>query len=215
MKIAIILLARINSRRIPNKLLHGFCGKHLIQWTLELMDSLPFENYVYTDSKEIKKICKKYNVIVKDKKLENKEGVHKTKDELILYNKEIKADIIVLLQGTSPLRRKSIIMKWIDHFLGSDKDCGFSVNVFDKYVYDKEGQLLNQKLRGYDKKIENFVENGSFYIFKKEQLEKMHITQGNKVFYVDRYDIDIDTYEDLERAEILYKHGYYDETWDM
>jgi CMP-N,N'-diacetyllegionaminic acid synthase len=208
-KIACICLARIGSKRLPNKLLRIFSGLPLIEWTLAAMNQLSLGSYIYTDSEDIKKIAVNYNVNVRPKILENDEGVHHTSDEIKEYNKEIGADIIVLLQGTSPLRNVNALKNYIKAFLGSGKDVGFTVNELDKYVYDENGNIINCDNRGYNKAISNYIENGSFYIFKKEQLDKPHITDGEKIMFVDKYDVDIDYEDDLKKAEILLKGGYY------
>lgn len=208
MKVAIILLARIGSKRIPKKLVKSFCGKPLIEYTLEFMSKLNFDKYVFTDGEEIKKICEKYNVIVRKKHYENKSGIHKTQKELKKYNKKIKADIIILLQGTSPLRNYNKFCGYLSRFLNSDFDVAFSVNRIEKIIYNENAERINKK-RTYNEKENFYMENGSYYFFKKEQINKDHITDGNRMLIEDEYDIDIDTFDDWKKAELLYKGGYY------
>lgn len=210
MKVVCVCLARGGSKRLPGKLLKDFGGKHLIEWTLEFMEKIPYDGYVYTDYESIREVVKNYDVNLRDKILENKEGIHKTSEELKEYNKELKADVFILVQGTSPLRDLKKFDYTMTDFLFNGYDVAFTVNEFDKYVYDQDGEILNCENRGFNKKIDNYVENGSIYIFKKEQLDKQHITDGKKLFILDKFDIDIDYTDDLKKANILYNGGYYE-----
>jgi N-acylneuraminate cytidylyltransferase len=210
MKIAIMLLARKGSKRIPKKNIKPFCGKPLVEYTLEFMKTLKYESHVYTDSIEIEALCKKHEIMAHGKKYENKEGIHHTKEELIFYNETVKADIIILLQATSPLRNKEGLERGLKSLINSPEyNICLSVNKIDKIIYDDKAQRLI-KDRDFNNKKHYYIESGSFYIFKKEQLQKNHITDGKRIFYIDKYDIDLDTEKDWEKAEILYKGGYYE-----
>lgn len=211
MKIAMVILARKGSIRIPDKNIRLFAGKPLIEYTLEFIQNFEYEKYIYTDSDEIKEISKKYNVNIRNKKFENEKGIHNTRKELIEYNKEIKADVIILLQATSPLRNIELSQIWIDEFLEYDFDCGISAYPLEnRYLYDKNGIInYDVKERDYNGCIKQpiYIENGSFYIFKKEQLKKRHIVNGKIMICFDKYNIDLDSVKDWEKAELLYKAG--------
>lgn len=215
-KIAVVCLARAGSRRIKNKNSKKFCGKPLIEWTLEIMNQLPYENYLFTDCDKIKKICKKYpDIIVRDKEYENKEGIHHTELELRSYNKTIGADVMILLQPTSPFRDIGKVKEWIEIFMHNFDDIGIATYKFNKYLYDQYGGKINffPLARNYSnaKKIKQYYETGSFYIFRTYQLDKNHITNSTKLIpFTDKYEIDLDTEEDWRKHEILYKGGYYE-----
>jgi CMP-N-acetylneuraminic acid synthetase len=223
MKVVIMVLARGKySKRIPHKPLTMFCGKPLIDWTLEICDQLPHAAYVYTDMDEIKERCKIFSVHVRDKKYESETGIHETQKEIIEYNKELEADVIILLQVTSPLRKIELVKKWIEQFLKSDEACGIAAHELDDaYYYYKNGVTVNfyPENRTYNqdksKKDKIYRETGSFYIFKFNQIHKNHFTSPyvstNKygiMIFKDPYNIDINTYQDIEIAnEILCKEN--------
>jgi CMP-N-acetylneuraminic acid synthetase len=208
MKIAMIVLARGGSKRIPGKIYKKFCGKPLIEWTLDFMKDFKYEKYIYTDCQKVRDICKKYDVKVRDKKYENKDGRHQTQKELLEYNKEIKADIIILLQATSPLREKKLLKKAIQEYKKNEYDIALACNKIEKIIYDKDNMRIN-KTRTYSSKEHFYIETGSFYIFKKQQILKKHITNGKRIFCISKYDIDLDTLDDWKKAEILYQNNYY------
>jgi N-acylneuraminate cytidylyltransferase len=209
MKIAVVLLARAKySKRIPFKPYVKLGSKHLIEYTLEFMERLPFQRHVYLDYEPLKEVAKNYNVEIHDKILESETGVHRTNEELLEYNKEINADVFILLQCTSPFRSLTKVLNALEEFMLHDFDCAMSVYRFNRYIYDQSGNKLNNKVRSYNKDIKNsFVETGSFYIFRKEQLYKEHITDGKRLLIEDKFDIDIDTLEDLKNVENKYKEA--------
>jgi CMP-N-acetylneuraminic acid synthetase len=53
-----------------------------------------------------------------------------------------------------------------------------------------------------------YEETGSFYIFKKELLQDNFFINSNCFFIEDNVNIDIDTPEDLTRAENYLKRNY-------
>jgi CMP-N-acetylneuraminic acid synthetase len=209
-KTAIVVLARAKyCKRIPHKPLAKFLNKTLIEWTLEFSKRFDYETWVYSDMDLMREICEKAGVNYREKQLEAPEGKHKTTEELRIYNEEIKADRIILLQVTSPLRSFPLASTWIKDFEKGDADIGFTVNSFNKYVYNDKAEIMNCPDRGYNKSLINFTETGSFYIFGKEQLDKETIFEGSRMMFLDPYDLDIDTYDDLKKAEYLAKEGYY------
>jgi len=205
MNIALVLLARIGSKRIPKKPLVKLGGKYLIEWTLNIMRQLPYPSYIFSDSEQVKDIVREYKLNARDKILENKEGKHYTSEELKEYNKEMNADIIVLFQSTSPFKNLELINQWILEFPLYNVNCAFTVYPVIGIFYTEDGKRIWPIYRGYENNKRLYKETGSIYIFEKEQIEKDHITLGTKKLLIDPYDFDIDTYEDLKEAELFLK----------
>jgi CMP-N-acetylneuraminic acid synthetase len=205
--IATIILARGGSKRFPGKIVHHFHGRPLIEWTIADAVSLGYPVYLYTDNEQVRKICERYPKInVREKLFENEEGFHKTKEELIEYNKEIKASWIIILQATSPMRSTFKMQEWIDRFLESHCDVGFSARCLrEAFYYDSYGNELNYKIdeRNYNSHGVGMIwrETGSFYIFTSEQINRTHFMDGRRIIFDDPFDIDINTLEDLKEAE--------------
>ena len=210
-KVAIVILARGKySKRIPMKPLAILKYKTLIEHTLDFSINLDLPIWVYTDLEEIKTICGFYkNVNVRNKLFETESGIHETAKEIIEYNKEIKADVVILLQVTSPFRNVEKAKRWVNDFIESDYDCGFAGYSCKGYFYkshlggevrainyDPTNRTYNQG--NYDRLIR---ETGSFYIFRISQLQKNHFMNGKIVCFEDDYNIDINIEEDLRKAE--------------
>lgn len=200
MKIVTVLLARIGSKRIPKKNIILLGGRPLVEYTIAHMSALPYPGYVFTDSEIIKTLAEKYNLNARDKVLENEKGIHFTSQELKHYNKEMFADIIVLFQCTSPFRDLDLVTEWIEKYPYWGVNCALTVRPIKEVLYLKDGTRLFPQNRDYNIQ-ELYKETGSVYIFSKGQIEKNHITDGSRKLLNDPYDFDIDTYEELDRAE--------------
>lgn len=209
MKIAIVILARKGSKRILNKNFKDFCNKPLIHYTLFDAVKLGYPVYFYSDCKKMREYAKKYNVDVRIKSDKYAKDKHKTNEELLEYNKEIKADILILLQPTTPLRDIELLKKWIEKFKNAFFDSGYSVYRLPKKYYYMAGIPINfdQKDRDYNGcKLEDvYFENGSFYIFRKEVLKEKHVISGQSIQFLDKYGIELDYEFQWKPAEQMYK----------
>lgn len=206
--IATFILARKNSKRIPGKNMIPFLGRPLVEWSILFARKLEYPVYVFTDFDEVRAIARQHGCFVRDKMYENENGVHYTGMELEIYNHEVKADHIVLLQPTSPLRDYEVIKSGIEQYFIGDYDCVFSVKKNEKPIYTKEGLPLNFT-PSYNRQCKTYEETGSFYMFKRQQIAKNHITVGDMLMVLDKYGVDINTMEDVTRAEQVYggNHG--------
>lgn len=216
--IAIISLARAGSVRIPGKNWKPFLGKPLFEWTAETMRQLQnntniFHLYVMTDAQPIKNIAKNYNINIIDEPSYLSGNVHGGNESFRYIHNHLngKYDTYILLQPTSPIRNLNLIRKWIVNFSKSNKNSGFSAMKVDKYCYNNTGPInFNYNNRTCDGTAETqvYIENGSFYIFKKEILNKKHIIDYNSyIIFEDDKIIDLDTFQDWKRAENEYKNN--------
>jgi len=206
MRVAIIILARGGSKRIPKKNIVSFKNKPLICWTITDAIALGCPIYVFTDMPEIRDICKNYPVKVREKLFENENGIHETGKELVEYNKEIGAEHLILLQATSPVRDVALMDDWIMRYLNGNYDAGFAAHKLKPaFYYDESATSLNffDGDRNYNSNVKGAIyrETGSFYIFRASQAEKNHILNtNNRIIFDDPYQNDIDNLADLVEA---------------
>lgn len=212
--ILIVVLARKNSKRIKNKNIRKINGKSLVYITLEFAQKLKsFNILVSTDSDKVKKIAKNFKkVLIHDR---SKKYSGDNSQSLVLiskivkwynnkFNEKIKG--VILLQPTSPYRKKSIILKCIDSFVKNNYKYNYisvSKNIINSnLMMDKKNFLkIKKKISGSNVKV-----NGNFYIFNinkirnsvKETINKYN-TKG--ILLSSSKDcIDIDNYKDLKFA---------------
>ena len=218
-----IILARGGSKGIPKKNIMNFCGRPLITWTIESAKNAKGVSSVWVSSDDVKileiaerngaKIIKRPKKFATDKATSISAYLHAIKE----IEKENKIDAVIALQVTSPVRESKDVEKGIVEFYTSNYDSMFSgAEIGDFYIW-KMGRRkklssinYNYKKRPRRQDFERqFVENGSFYIFKPSIIRKLKNQLGGKIgvnlmeFWKS---FEIDDFSDLEFCEIIMKH---------
>ena len=210
-----IILCKGNSKGVKNKNIKKFSGKPLMYWTIQSLkeSSIIKEIYISSDSDQILNYAKKQKIICikRPKKLTHSRS--QSEDSILHSIKHIKSDFdyIVFPQVTSPLRPKNIFDKSLRYFFKRKFDSLFSSNIPSKIFLWHENKKLKPKyninkrpMRQDIKKI--FLENGSFYIFKKKGFIKFKNRLFGKIgtYLVDKkYSYDIDEEIDFKINEIV------------
>jgi len=222
-KIVAIILARGGSKGIPNKNIIDFCGKPLIVWTVEQLKEVEkiHSVWVSSDSEKILQIAEQYGAKTISRP-EEISGDTATSESgwlhaLSMIENEIgKVDIVVAAQVTSPLREPGDIERGLNEFEEKGYDSLFSASVAEDLLFwerDGEGILksvnydFHKRGRRQDRK-KQYIENGSFYIFKPEIL-RTHINRlGGKIGMIEMEfwkTFEIDSINDLRMCGALMK----------
>ncbi|CAL2105875.1 CMP-N-acetylneuraminic acid synthetase [Tenacibaculum sp. 190524A02b] len=222
-KIIGIIPARGGSKRIPKKNIIDFQGKPMIAWTIEaaLKSGVFDEVMVSTDDVEISDVAKRYGASVPFLRKENADDHSTVSDVIVNVLKELKVDydIVVMLMANCPLRNDLNIKESVNFFI--DNDSSFQLSSF-KFGWmnpwwahtiedDNRGKLLLSKnditTRSQDLK-DLYCITGAIWIADTKDILK------SGTFYGENYTlkpidwknaIDIDDYEDLEMANVIYK----------
>lgn len=218
--ILIIILARGNSIRVKNKNIREIKGKSLISITLNFAKKLKnFKIVLSTDSERIKKISNNFDKIIIHNRTKKYSGPKSQSLVLVAkiikwYNDKYKKNIkgVILLQPTSPFRKKSVIISTVNKFVKNNYRYNYiSVTKCNKkrtFMINKKNHLLSlssQALNG------NCKANGNFYIFnikkiKKSVNETIKNFQTKGIFINStKYSTDIDSDEDLKKARSFEK----------
>lgn len=224
MNILAIIPARGGSKGIPNKNIKLISGNPLISYSIKAAFKSRFINkiVVSTDDFRIARVSKDYNaeVIIRPKEFAG--DISPIIDAVIhvlncLEAKGYFADLVVLLQPTSPLRNQEDIDKSIELFI-KNKETHDSLVSICEYEHSpywglkiEDGYLKPQfgadyfKIRRQDlSKL--YMPNGSIFIIPKEGLLNFKSFYGKKIlpFIMARErSIDIDTIIDFKLAELL------------
>ncbi|MCP2029170.1 N-acylneuraminate cytidylyltransferase [Flavobacterium sp. HSC-32F16] len=216
MKAIAIIPARGGSKRIPKKniqLLGEFpLIVHSILYAKENSDII--ENiYVSTDDAEIKKIALQLGVKVIDRPLSISGDLEPTVSALKHALESIDSDVenVILLQPTNPFRPQNLLKETFQKYQKDNLDSLFTVS----RNHQKLGKIINNKFQPFNYTIGQrsqdldplFFENGLLYISKASLIMKDIIISENAFpFEVNHIfaQIDIDTLEDLEYADIIY-----------
>ncbi|MBI1829465.1 MAG: acylneuraminate cytidylyltransferase family protein [Thaumarchaeota archaeon] len=218
-----MILARGGSKGIPNKNIVNFCGKPLLVWSIEQAKKTKGISSVWvsSDSDKILEIARQNgaNTILRPESLagDTSTGESGWLHGLDEIEKKEKIDTVIALQATSPLRESTDMERALNDFGKGQYDSMFScVELKDFFIWRKipDGNYasfnydyLNRKRR--QDITEQFVENGSFYIFKPAILRNLQNRLGGKIG-ISRMEFwkmfEIDSMEDLELCEILMNH---------
>lgn len=196
MRVDAILLARGGSKGIPKKNIIDFCGKPLIAWSIEnCLEAESVENvWVSSDSEEIldvscefgAKVIQRPSSLADDLATSESAWLHAI-DEIGRKSGQI--DIVLAPQISSPLREASDIEKGINDFVVGDYDSMFSCSIAeDLFFWERSANAklqsvnydyLNRKRRQDIAK--QYIENGSFYLFKPQILRKYKNRFGGNI----------------------------------
>lgn len=223
MNIVAIILARGGSKGIPNKNIIDFCGKPLLAWSIEQAKQVKEISSVWvsSDSETILNMARTHgaNTINRPQELS---GDTVTSELAWMHavaeieKKGQHVDLVIALQATSPLREASDMEKALQNFKTNQFDSMFScAELKDFLIWESSAEgyrSTNYDYRNRKRRQEfnkQYVENGSFYIFKPEVLKNYNNRFGAKIGIATMEfwkTFEIDDLEDLRMCEVLMKH---------
>jgi len=220
MRFLCLIPARKNSKRLKNKNFQKIKGEMLIERTLKLASSInEFDNILLSsDNLNLLKVLKKYpkiKFLKRPYKLANDQTKMKAviQHAINFFKKKGKYfNAIVLLQPTSPLRKKSTIINSIKKFKALKPDFLTSIKVHKhNEIPNMSFRLLdNQKTKKINIPLKQYnndwycLDGGTVFIFK---VPGTYLMQGKGAFITVEFpeNIDIDTKQDLILAKKFLK----------
>jgi len=190
-----IIPARGGSKGMPRKNLRNLIGKPLIAYTIEAaLKSMKIDRTVVsTDDEEIAEAARECGaeIIMRPSELAGDlvpmEPVLEQVLDYLEKTQDYKAEVIVLLQATSPLRNSQHIDQALEVFLKSKYDSLFSVCPSHALIWkvgEKGPYSLNydfqDRPRRQDREPE-YRENGAIYVTKYDILRRYHNRLGGKI----------------------------------
>ncbi len=218
LEILAIIPARGGSKGVPRKNIRLLCGKPLIAHTIEAALNSEHINRVVvsTEDQEIAEVARQYGAetIVRPAELANDSvPTAPVLEHVVGYLKETedyRADVLVLLQPTSPLRGSHHVDEALETFFGNKYDSLLSVCSSHAFIWrlDRdEAYPINYDFRDRPRRQDRepeYRENGAIYITKCDMLMREHSFLGGKIgFYhmPEDISIEIDTMFDFWLAE--------------
>lgn len=199
-----LLLARGGSKGIPRKNIIDLNGKPLIYYTIMAsLNSNVDETWVSTDDDEIEKICRDLgcNVIQRPKELSDDKS--SSESALLHFANNVDFDVLVFIQPTSPLLLSEDINKGLEMLKGYDSIfSGHKQHWIPNWNLDISPYDWNPEKRPRRQDIEEkYIENGAFYITKKDFLLTSKMRYSGRIGISEMpfcRSFQIDTFEDLE-----------------
>lgn len=193
-----LIPARGGSKGIPRKNIRPLLGKPLIAWSIEAAKASKLVDVVAvsTDDAEIAAVARKYGAEVIDRPKELATDDASTLAVMQHALRTRPAEILVLLQPTSPVRDGGLIDDCIQRFQSTSADSlatGFNCT----YVEYGKNELRRQDIAGF------FYDDGNIYINRAEQVlhGDRYGTRMERVLIGREQNIDIDDEFDFFVAE--------------
>tara|TARA_B110000971_G_scaffold76039_1_gene78093 strand:- start:40 stop:696 length:657 start_codon:yes stop_codon:yes gene_type:complete len=210
-----IIPARAGSQRIKLKNITLFHNKPLIYWTIKsAVESKVFAKiYISTDGTIIKNELNKFKkfknkifFLYRPKKLSRSKTKTSSLIKYLIKKNSLEKFFtdFILLQPTSPLRKKEHIIKmWNiykkynlnDFFSVSEKKNKFAINKNNRNIFYGEKNINSRKLK-------SIFQNGSIYIKNLQSFKKdpNFVTKDSSLYFMSkRVSLDVDTLKDLEK----------------
>jgi CMP-N-acetylneuraminic acid synthetase len=176
-RVVAVACARMDSKRFPGKCLAQLANKPLLQYTIDLARAANLPLYVWTrDAAIMEYASDKCPMIYEPARLyDTREDT--TREKMRYANDVLRAEYIVLLQPTQPVRSSTRVLTWVAMVRGEGADYAYTVN--------PDGRT-----------------SGTFYAYSSRYLSNdVGDIDARVLVLPDRQEFDIDMPEDLERCE--------------
>ena len=188
-KVLAVIPARGGSKGLPGKNIRPLCGKPLLAWTIEQALDCPYIDTVVvsTDSPEIAAVSEQYGVPVPflrpaELATDSAASADVLLHVLSLFEKQNQtSDYIILLEATSPLRRKNDIataLKLLDDHPTAESIVGvcrtesqhpaFSVTLQNGFIKPYSGDFCN----------------GTIPVLRRQEIDDVYFFEGS--LYISR-----------------------------
>jgi CMP-N-acetylneuraminic acid synthetase len=171
-----IIPARGGSKGLPRKNVKFLAGKPLISWSIKAaqQSKLLTDYYVSTENKEISDIARLYDCKVIKRPARLASDSASVLDVCYHAARKTRADVVVLLQPTSPIRNPGLVDACIQRFL-SEKADSLATGFMCKYIPygTKKNTFRRQDYKGF------FYDDGNVYVLKTDLL-KRGLKKGRK-----------------------------------
>ncbi|MEI6246709.1 MAG: acylneuraminate cytidylyltransferase family protein [Acidobacteriota bacterium] len=224
-----LITARGGSRRVPGKNIKPLGGRPLVAWSIAAASGVAgvVDTLVSTDSQDIADVAAAFGAHVPWLRpaalaTDDASSIDVTLHALDWYeNEHGTVDGVLLLQPTSPFRRREMITKGCEMFKAAGGRAVIGVSPAAShptwcYQLTADGQALRQMLAGDDtlrsqELTPAYVVNGAFYLATPAQLRRARaFLAADTVPLVMEQPadaIDIDTDWDWQMAEMLLASG--------
>ena len=220
MKNICLIPARGGSKRIPRKNIRLFNGKPLIAWSIEcaIASDLFEQVYVSTDDSEISEISQKYGANVPFKRpasiSDDFSSDKHVRDHFLdwIDTNQIPADFLCYLYPTAPLITNQMLRGCLNLLIKSEATEAFVITKFSYPILRALNKEIDDSVsfnwpkytstRSQDLP-EFYHDAGQFYFFNLNKYSQSSKRVGYEVPRILCHDID--TIEDFEYAELLFK----------
>lgn len=218
--ISVVINARLQSTRLPRKLLRPFANSTLIEIALEKMNQMDFfeHRYFAVAEQELKRLAPRYpNVILLERSMEAVRlgyGDHKV---IYAHYPQIESDYIFWLNPCHPLLTIETVADAVEVFHNNNYNSYTAVVPTQEWLFDKVGNPVTHVIGGvistahsqkYYKVTHGFhIFNKAFFL-KNYQVWTMTKNDPYLIEVPEAEDFDADRLIQFETAEAVYIRRY-------
>lgn len=188
LKIHALVPLRSGSKSIPHKNIKAIAGKPLCAWVLEAASkcNLIDDIYVSTDGSEIREVVEalKLGAKVVSRPPECATDEATTESVMLDFISQIDSDIIITIQATSPQLTELDLSLALQQFKSENLDSMLTAVRSKRFYWTDNCKPINynpmQRPRRQDFNG-TLMENGAFYITKREILERYKCRLGGNI----------------------------------
>ena len=228
-RILSVVPARGGSKGIPLKNIHPLNGQPLLHWTAKFHSDLDFVDkaVVSTDSDQIAEVARSSGLEAPFMRPESLSGDQIGDLDVLTHAllecerlDDMQYDVVLMLQPTSPFRKRRYITDALDLLLENEADSVWSVSTADKKFHPfKQLTLTDERLDYYDERGKTIIarqqlgdlyyRNGIVYAITRDcLLEKKSIRGDHSCgLVIDDLFVNIDGLLEFEWAEYLLQKG--------
>ena len=144
--IAVIVQARLNSERVPQKMIRPFNGTTLFELVLDKLKASRYNLNIFASvyEKELVNIAKSKKVNIYERSYESANNDNSLQKIYEWHSKlqEIGYQYVILVSGCNPLLKIETIDKFIEQFRSQEEENLFAVIEKKQYYWNKEGALI-------------------------------------------------------------------------
>jgi CMP-N-acetylneuraminic acid synthetase len=213
MNIFSLIPLRGGSKSILKKNIKSLAGKPMSAWTLEAAAASVQVGAVYvsTDSDEISDVVQGLCLGVKviSRPAEFATDAASTESVMLHFMREVEFDVLVTIQATSPLLTAHDLDQAITQFKVEGLDSMVSAVRTKRFFWNDDASPINYDPLHRPRRQDfpgTLMENGAFYITRREILERYQCRLGGKIGIYEMDEstaVEIDEPEDWERVERL------------
>lgn len=223
-RILALITARGGSKRVPGKNIRPLGGRPLIVWSIDVVKGIPgvCDILVSTDDSAITEVAREAGALVPwlrpaELATDAASSVDVCLHALDWYESENgKVNGLLLLQPTSPFRRRDTVLRGIELFRAHQRRVVLGVSPAKSHpmwCFQIEGEAMRPFIEGGGLHMRSqdlppaYVDNGAFYLIAPEDLRKLRSFYSHDmlplVINKPEESIDIDTEHDFFLAECL------------
>jgi len=225
MRIVTIIPARSGSKGLPNKNILNLLGIPMFAWSI--IHAHYYSNkddliIVSSDSKEYLEIAERFDAtpFLRSKNLsKDTTKTEPVMDEVLSSYSIDDDDIVVLLQPTSPIRRKKTLTKFSEALLSDNFESALTVYNFHGFLWEKiDNNTISPKYQDRPRRQDmppTYQETGSIYstTFKKFSQNNNRVSGNITPIFVEfEESLEVDTLEEFNVIE-SYMEKYYKKEW--